>query len=188
MKKLLFTRESACLQPIRELIERQKHRTLVLWVIDCAPRVLSIFESRYPEETRPRETLEAADAWARGEIKMPIAKRAAHAAHNAATAVADDPAACAAACAMGHVVGTVHVETHAMGLVLYGLTAFVYAEGQENADEVIARECGFLYDRLLYWEASIGNTDRPWAPFLLNDSLPNKERLLREKCEAKRLG
>jgi hypothetical protein len=95
MKKLLVTRESPCLQPIRELIEEQKHRTLVLWTIDCAPHVLSVFETRYPDDPRPRAAYNAAKAWARGEIKMPTAKRAAHEAHHAATAVCNDPAACA---------------------------------------------------------------------------------------------
>ena len=186
MKKLLVTRESACLQTIRELIEKQKHRTLVLWSIECAERVLSIFEVNHPNDKRPREAVEAAKAWAHGKIKMPIAKKAAHAAHNAATAVAEeDPAACAAARAMGHVVGTIHVETHAMGLVMYGITAFVYAAEQKDADDVIAKTCDWLYDSLLYWEANIGKVDTPWASFLLNDDVPNKEKLLSQKKEQK---
>jgi len=114
---------------------------------------------------------------------FPVAKKAAHATHNAATAVADDPAACAAARAMGHVVGTVHVETHAIGLVMYGITAFVYAADPQNADDVIAKECKWFYDRLLYWEANIDLVDTPWAAFLLRDDVPNKEKLLRKKLE-----
>ena len=134
MRKLLVTRESACLQPIRELIEKQKHRTLVMWSIDCAEHILPIFEEKHPHDKRPREAVEAAKAWAHGKIKMPLAKKAAHAAHNAATDVVEaDPAACAAARAMGHVVGAVHVETHAIGVVMYGITAFVYAAEQKDA-------------------------------------------------------
>ncbi len=110
MKKLLFTRESECLQPLRELIERQKHRTLAMWAADSAGPVLAIFEEKHPQDKRPREAVEAAKAWMRGEIKMPAAKKAIHAAHNAATEVEDDPAACAAARAMGHAAATVHVE------------------------------------------------------------------------------
>ena len=45
MKKLLVTRTSEVLQPLRALIEEQKHRTLVLWAIDCGARVLPIFEN-----------------------------------------------------------------------------------------------------------------------------------------------
>ena len=185
MKKLLVTRESACLQPIRKLIEKQKHRTLILWSIECAERVLPIFEEKHPQDKRPREAVEAAKAWAHGKIKMPVAKKTAHAAHNAATAVAEDPAACAAARAMGHVVGTVHVETHAMGFVMYAITSFVYAAEQKDVDNVLAKECNWLYDRLLYWEANIGKVDTTWASFLLNDDAPNKEKLLRQKKKQK---
>ncbi len=203
MKKLLLTRESPEIQPLRELIEKQKHRTLVLWVIECAGHVLPIFEDKFPEDNRPREAVEVARAWMRGEIKMPVAKKAAHAAHNTATAVAENPAAEAAARTMGHVVGTVHVETHAIGVVMYGVTAFVYnamlnSEGLKGAVEqknvadrknfvdaaaIIERECKWFYDQLLYWEANIDKIEHPWASFLLRDDVPNKEKLLREKTE-----
>ncbi|MEI8216847.1 MAG: putative immunity protein [Eubacteriales bacterium] len=186
MRKLLVTRESPCIQPIRELIEKQNHRTLVAWVIDCAEHVLAIFEERHPVDSRPRDALKAAEAWACGDIKMPIAKKAAHAAHNAATEVEDDPAACAAARAMGHVVGTVHVETHAIGLIIYGITAVIYASKEINTDDVIARECKFFYERLKYWEENIEVEERRWAPFLLRDDVPNKEKQLREKAEQKK--
>jgi len=186
MKKLLVTRESACLQPIRKLIEKQKHRTLVLWSIDCAGHLLPIFEEKYPKDKRPRKAVEAAEGWARGNIKMPIAKKAAHATHNAATEVAkENPAACAAARAIGHVVGTVHVETHAIGVVIYGITAFVYASEKKDADKLIDKKCKWFYDRLLYWEKNIDKVDTTWASFLLRDDVPNKEALLRQKKEQK---
>lgn len=186
MKKLLFTRESECLQPIRELIEKQKHRTLVSWAIECGARVLPIFEGHHPNDARPRQALEAAIAWARGDIKMPAAKKAAHAAHNAATEVCEeDQAACAAARATGHVVGTVHVETHAIGVVMYSLTALVYKAGKKEAEDIVERECRWFYDRLLYWQENVDKVGARWAPFLLRDDVPNKERLLREKNQLK---
>ncbi|MFA6888562.1 MAG: putative immunity protein, partial [Candidatus Woesearchaeota archaeon] len=167
--------------------EKQKHKTLVLWTIECAKHVLPIFEQKYPLNKRPRKAVEAAKAWAQGKIKMPVAKKAALAAHNAATAVVEkDSAACAAARAMGHVVGTIHVETHAMGFVIYAITAFIYAAKQKNVDDVIAEECKWLYDRLLYWEAHIDKVDTTWAPFLLKDNVSNKEKLLRKKKENKK--
>jgi hypothetical protein len=172
MKKLLVNRESACLQPLSDLIEKQKHRTLVLWSIECAGRVLPIFEEKHPQDERPRKALEAAKAWARGEIKMPAAKRAAHASHNAATEVMENAAACAAARAIGHVVGTVHVKTHAMGFVIYAVTAFIHAsDDPNNADDVIAKECRWLYRHLQFWESDIDKINVPWATFLSrNDS------------------
>lgn len=157
-----------------------------MWAIDCAEHILPIFENKYPKDNRPREALLAAKSWAHGHIKMPAAKKAAQATHNAATAVAEkDPAACAAARAMGHAVGAVHVETHAIGVVMYGITAFVYSSKEEDADAVIARECKWFYNRLLCWEKNIDNLDTTWAQFLLLDDVPNKEKLLRQKTEQK---
>ena len=167
IRKLLVTKKSACLQPLAELIEKQKHKTLVLWSIECAERVLPIFEEKYSQDGRPRKAIEAAKAWARGEIKMPAAKKAAHAAHKAATEVVEDSAACAAARAAGHVVGTVHVATHAIGFVMYAVTAFIYAADAANdPDDVIAKECQWLYQRLQYWESNIDKIYVSWAAFL----------------------
>jgi hypothetical protein len=147
---------------------------------------LEIFEKRYPEDPRPRQALLTAAAWARGEVKMPEAKKAIHAAHNAAAAVADH-AAQAAARAAGHAAATVHVETHALGLVFYGLTAFVYAAAPGEADDIVKKELDWFYDRLIYWEAHIDQTGTTWAAFLLRDDVPNKERLLRQKAERKHM-
>jgi len=175
MKKLLFTRNSACVQPLRSLIEKQTHRTLVLWVLDCAPRVLAIFEDAYPDDSRPRIALEKAAAWSRGAIKMPEAKKAILSAHKAATDAEANPAAQAAARTCGHAAATVHVETHALGLVFYGLTAFVYATESQDTDETVAEELAWFYDRLLYWEENVDSVTTPWADFLLKEA-PNKER------------
>ena len=46
----LFSRDSDCLCNLIYLIEKQKHRTLVMWVLDCAQDPLSLFEAEYPEK------------------------------------------------------------------------------------------------------------------------------------------
>ena len=187
MRKILFSRDSACIQPIREMIENQKHRTLAMWAVDCAGPVLDFFHKRVPGDTRPFEAIEAAKAWMRGDIKMPAAKKAILAAHRAALEAEHDPAACAAARAIGHAAATVHVETHALGLVFYGLTAFVYGTVSGDAGQTVAEECKRYYDRLLYWQEHIDDTERRLAPFLMRHDVPNKERLLRQKREQKLL-
>lgn len=121
-----------------------------MWAIDCAEHILLIFENKYPKENLPREALFAAKAGGHGQIKIPIAKKAAHATYNVATAVAEkDPAVYAAARAMGHTVSTVHVEIHAIDVVVFGITAFVYSSKPEDVDYLVARECKWFYDRLL---------------------------------------
>lgn len=185
MRKVLFSRESECIQPLRELVEKQLHRTLVLWALDCAEPYLLYFEAGRPGENRPREVLATADKWARGQVKMPEAKRTVHAAHNAAAQVGDatrqDAALMAAGRAIGHAAATVHVETHALGLVLYGLTSITYSLEEGQAEAAVARELDRLHGRLLYWEAHVHQDRGPWAEFLQRDVLPNKEWLLRRR-------
>ena len=45
--KVLFNRDSKCLEDLIELIKRQKHRTLVLWAFECVKSLLKIFEEKY---------------------------------------------------------------------------------------------------------------------------------------------
>ena len=47
---VLFSRDSKCLQRLKMLIEQQKHRTLVMWALDCAKVPLAQFEEKYPYE------------------------------------------------------------------------------------------------------------------------------------------
>lgn len=48
--KILFSRDSECLQELIKLIQLQKHRTLVMWALDCAKVPLKQFEAKYPDE------------------------------------------------------------------------------------------------------------------------------------------
>ncbi len=76
MKKLLFARDSASPQPLRALIEKKQNpRTLAARAIDCAPRLLAVFEARCPGEARPREALRAAPRLGAGRDKDARGKR-----------------------------------------------------------------------------------------------------------------
>jgi hypothetical protein len=71
-----------------------------------------------------------------------------------------------------------------LGFVGYGLSALVYAaaptgDDEALAQEVLAREILWLTERLRYWQARAPEIEGPWAPFLLRENLPNKEKLLR---------
>ena len=48
MRKLLVNRDSPQLQSLKKLVKQQKHRTLVMWTIDCAEDILTIFENKFP--------------------------------------------------------------------------------------------------------------------------------------------
>lgn len=180
--KILFSRESQCLQELKKLIELQNHRTLVMWAFDCAKLTLGQFEAKYPGEGRPRTCLELCEAWARGKIKMPPAKRAILDSHAVAKEINDNEYA--ALChAIGHAGATVHVETHALGLPFYELTSIVLKHGKDNFSEPVNEKISYYYNHLLYWQENTNKLELTWADFLLDDSRPNKEKLLREKQE-----
>lgn len=182
--KILFTRESQCLQELIKLVQLQNHRTLVMWALDCAKTPLEQFEAKYPNENRPRICLELCEAWAIRKIKMPIAKRAILDAHAVAKEFADNEYG--ALChAIGHAGATVHVETHALGLPFYELTAIVLKYGKDNFPEPVSEKINYYYNRLLYWQESTDNLGLDWADFLMDDTKPNKEKLLSEKYNLK---
>src|SRR5947209_19675068 len=52
------------------------HQLLALWAASCAEHVLDRFEPARPEDPRPRQAIEQARTWARGEIKMSPARTA----------------------------------------------------------------------------------------------------------------
>src|ERR1700680_2467223 len=52
------------------------HQLLALWAASCAEHVLDRFESARPEDPRPRQAIEQARAWVRGEITMSQARAA----------------------------------------------------------------------------------------------------------------
>jgi len=178
--KILFSRDSLCLQELIRLIELQNHRTLVMWALDCAKITLAQFEAKYPNELRPRTALELCEAWSRGEIKMPIAKRAILDAHAAAKVIIDDEYI-ALAHAIGHAGATVHVETHALGLAFYELTALVLKYGKEGFQKPVSEKIDYYCQRLLFWQENTDKLGYVWADFLADDTRANKERLLNEK-------
>lgn len=182
--KILFSRESLCLQELIELIQLQNHRTLVMWALDCARAPLEQFVAKYPNELRPRTCLELCEAWARGKIKMPTAKRAILDSHAVAKEINNEEYG--ALChAIGHAGATVHVETHAIGLPMYELTALVLKYENNNFQKPVSEKISYYKDRLLYWSENVDKLSLDWAEFLLHGTKTNKELLLSEKRRLK---
>lgn len=165
-REILFSRDSQCLQELIKLIQLQNHRTLVMWALDCAKLPLEQFEAKYPDEGRPRTCLELCEAWARGKIKMPMAKQAILASHAVAMRI-DDSEYGALCHAIGHAGATVHVGTHALGLPIYELTAIVLKYGKDNFPKPVGEKINFYYNRLLYWQENTDKLGLDWAGFLL---------------------
>ena len=116
----------------------------------------------------------------RGEIKMPTAKRAILDSH-AVAKIIDNNEYGALCHAIGHAGATVHVETHALRLPIYELTALVLKYGINNFQKPVGEKITYYINQLLYWQKNTDKLGMNWADFLLDDTRPNKERLLNEK-------
>lgn len=172
--KILFSRDSQCLQELIKLIEMQNHRTIVMWALDCAKTTLERFEEKYPNELRPRTALELCELWARGKIKMPIAKKAILEAHAVAKEINDDEYG--ALChAIGHAGATVHVGTHALGIPFYELTAVVLEYGKDAYQKPVGEKIEYYYQRLLYWQENTDRLGYEWAAFLIENFSKTRE-------------
>ena len=133
-----------------ELMRKTDHKTLAVWAIDCVERVLPYFEEKYPEDHRPRNAIEALQAWLNtGVFRMSDIRRASLASHAAAREVGADNAARSAARAAGQAAATAHVPTHSIGAANYALQAIHRATGSSDTDAAVARERDWQYQHLL---------------------------------------
>ena len=126
-------------QPGALTLDEDDRRVLAVWAADCAERTLPLFEAQSPGDTRPREAIDGARRFARGELRIGPARALAVAAHAAARAVGGDPAAVAAARAAGHAVATAHMAAHARGVAYAAIAAGLASPDDPTAVETEAR-------------------------------------------------
>ncbi|MFF5790658.1 putative immunity protein [Paeniglutamicibacter sp. NPDC012692] len=97
------------------------HRLLAVWAALCAEHVLSLFEESNSEDTRPRDAIEAARAWARGQARMMDTRAIGGHAMGAARLL--HGAARFAAYAAGQAACVAHVPEHDLGAAAYAIKA-----------------------------------------------------------------
>ena len=137
-------------EPMVELVKKTDHKTLAIWAIDCALRVLPYFEKKFLEDNRPRNAIEALRAWINtGVFKIAGIRKASLTSHAAAREVGEDNAARSAARAAGQAVATAHVPTHSIDAANYALQAIYIAANSSDADAAVARERDWQYRHLL---------------------------------------
>ena len=127
--------------------DEQDHKALASWAADCAEHVLSLFENIHQEDKRPRNALEAARAWARDELAMTYARKAAFAAH-AAARHANNESARHAARAAGHAAATAHVADHARHAANYAVKAVSATEIANGDGDAASAERDWQYEQL----------------------------------------
>jgi hypothetical protein len=115
------------------------HHLLALWAASCAEHVLHLFESVVPEDRRPREAIEHARAWARGEVTMMRARAAGG--HSMGAARELRGAARHAAYAAGQAAVVAHVAAHELGAAAYAIKAARAAAPKGEADAAGRLEC-----------------------------------------------
>ena len=119
------------------------HHHLALWAARCAEHVLYLFEREAPTDGRPREAVEAARAWARGEMPMMAARACGGHAMGAARPLRG--AARFAAYAAGQAACVGHVAEHDLGAAAYAIKA---ARAASPHDPDTRRERDWQRDRL----------------------------------------
>jgi hypothetical protein len=122
------------------------HRLLALWAATGAEHVLPLFESARPSDVRPRQAIEQARAWARGEIKMSQARAAAGAANAAARELSG--AARHAAYAAGQAAAVAHVAAHELGAAAYAIKAARAAAPEGQGESAGRLECRWQREQL----------------------------------------
>ena len=146
-------------------LQDSDHRLLAMWAADCAEHVLHLFEEVQPADARPRQAIEQARAWVRGEITMSQARTAAGAANAAARDLSG--AARHAAYAAGQAVAVAHVAAHELGAAAYAIKAVRSAAPDGGRESAGRQEC--------QWQ-------RGQLPDSIRDLVLDDQRLRNEIC------
>lgn len=124
----------------------EDHHRLALWAAECAEHVLPLFEAVRPDDQRPREAIEAARSWVRGELPMMRTRAFGGHAMGAARDLTGAPRFAAYAAGQAGVVA--HVAEHDLGAAAYAIKAAVAAASAGQEEATRAAECRWQRDRL----------------------------------------
>ena len=122
------------------------HHLLALWAALCAEHVLHLFESARPDDPRPRQAIEQARAWVRGEVRMMQARASGGHAMGAARDLRGAPRH--AAYAAGQAAAVAHVAAHDLGAAAYAIKAARAAVPATDSVAAGRRECQWQREQL----------------------------------------
>ena len=137
LRKMLGDVNAPSVVVLRNLIDTQSKETIRNWCLDYADKnILPLFEKHCPGDGRPRNAVNAARDYLGGKGKFPVVKNAIlNDCHVAARKLDANPAAQAAARAVGQGSAVVHTLTHSLGLYFYAAAAVAYDRIGLNASE-----------------------------------------------------
>ena len=148
--QMLFSKDSLLLDELCQLAAQANRRLLVLWALELAEETARVLAEKYLEDFRPKEAVETATSWAKGQIKMPIAKQAILNCHAMAKEL-ENPADIARCHAVGQACSVVHTAGHALGYPMYELTAIVLELGLDGCRDTVEQRVMYYEQRLRYW-------------------------------------
>ena len=108
----------------------EDRRRLSAWAADCAERVLALYEAEAPSDGRPRQAIDAARSFARGEVgaaHMILARGGGKGPQPDVTRVA-----ASAGRAAGQALAVAHMGAHALGAAAYACQAVFHAEPEKG--------------------------------------------------------
>lgn len=121
------------------VLSKQDLREVTRYAVECAQEVLEIFERAHPVDSRPRDAVDAAWAFARGGERGKslrdtawAAQKAARDADPAAAGDAARAAMCAASAAYLHPLADAHQVKHILGAAAYAARAAELMAGDDR--------------------------------------------------------
>lgn len=117
------------------------HHLIALWAATCAEHVLSLFEDAVPDDPRPRQAIDAARAWVRGEL--PMMRTRALGGHAMGAARPLRGAARLTAYAAGQAACVAHVPEHDLGAAAYAIKAAQAAAPPAEREKTRRLECAW---------------------------------------------
>lgn len=173
---LLYNRNSKSLEALMKAIRLSTHKTLILWSFECITPIIDNLKTRYNVDQIDNALL-VAKKWAAGEVKMGVAKKAILEIHSLANAALNSVDHYYFH-AIGQGLSTVHVETHAIGLVIYELSALTWIHKDADYEKVVSERIKAYIETLKTIEKN--TTNYKWAPFIDKVKV-NKEMLIYQK-------
>ena len=163
--QILFSKDSLLLDELCQLVAQANRRVLVLWALELAEETARVLAEKHPEDVHSKEAVEAVTSWAKGQIKMPIAKQAILNCHAMAKEL-ENPSDIARCHAVGQACSVVHTVGHALGYPMYELSAIVLELGLDDCKDTVEQRVMYYKQRLRYWMQYEKICQQNWAGFL----------------------
>jgi hypothetical protein len=118
---------------IHILVNKCDKKTLTIWALDCADRVLHIYEKAIPGDGRPGAAIKAGRSWVRNEIGTAETRGPISSAREAAEET-NDEVACTVAHAAEQALNAVHNPESSKEAAVYVARAVGLSGGNQEAE------------------------------------------------------